>query len=386
LIHAHSGAPARRRASVALAAALLALVAIVTVPVVDPGAASAEASSRHPLAVIVVGPVGGMTSYYLRDARRIAAQLRSYGARVRQVYSPRATWARVKEASRGANLFIYLGHGNGYPSPYGPFNPRTMNGLGLNARAGAGNSNERYYGEYYLRRALRLAPGAVVLLNHVCYAAGGSEPGRAQPMRWTAVKRADNFAAGFIGAGAAVVFASDRSVSTLIRDLFRSHHTMRGVFWRSPWTSTRYDTGFRSLRTPGRSGILAPYGRGRYYQSAVGRLSWTTTEWRRTWNPPVAAAVVPPAPSPIPSADLSASPDPGVDASPTPVGDPTPTLEATPGSTPAPEPTPGPTPAPSVEPSPAPTPDPSPAVDPIPPVDPSPAPSPAPSPEPTPAP
>ena len=33
-------------------------------------------------------------------------------------------------SSQGANLFIYLGHGNGWPSPYGPFERYTKDGLG----------------------------------------------------------------------------------------------------------------------------------------------------------------------------------------------------------------------------------------------------------------
>ena len=46
---------------------------------------------------------------------------RSYGAAVIELYSPYATWSKVKAAAQGANLLIYLGHGNGYPSPYGAF-------------------------------------------------------------------------------------------------------------------------------------------------------------------------------------------------------------------------------------------------------------------------
>jgi hypothetical protein len=348
LLIAHLGAPARHRVSVAFAAALLALAALVTVPVMDPGAATADAATRRPLAVIVVGPVEGATGYYLRDARRIAAQLRLYGARVRQISSPWATWTRVRDAARGANLFVYLGHGNGYPSPYGRFDPDKMNGLGLNRSGGHGNANVRYYGESYVRRFLRLAPGAVVILNHVCYAGGGSEPGHASPLRRTAVKRADNFAAGFLGAGASVVFASDRSVSSIIRDLFRSRRTMQAVFWHSPWTSTAHDTRFASRRTAGSSGILAPYRPGRYYQSAVGHLGWTTAAWRQTWNPPVQPAAASPAPSPTP--DPTTSPDPGVAPTPSPSLDPapTPTAEPTPSVSPDPSPSPSPetTPAP----------------------------------------
>ena len=347
-ISQHDASP-RRRSSVALAAALLALVAIIALPATDPGA-TAEAASHRPLAVIVVGPVGSATPAYLRDARRIAAQLRSYGSRVREIYSPWATWARVKDAARGANLFVYLGHGNGYPSPYGRFEPGTMNGLGLNRSGGRGNRNVRYYGEAYLRSSLRLAPGAVVILDHVCYAAGGSEPGRTYPTRRMAARRADNFAAGFLAAGADAVFASDRSVATIVHDPFGARRTMAAVFWHSPWTSTRYDSTFASTRTRGASGILAPYGAGRYYQSVTGRLRWTTTDWRWTWYPPVAAPAAAPAPAPIPTAGLdpspSPSPDPGVVPTPSPV-DPSPTPDPSPPATPDPGAAPGSSPEPA---------------------------------------
>lgn len=299
LLFTHPGAAARRRASATVAAVLLALAALVALPIVDPEPATAAAAGR-PLAVIVVGPVEGTTAYYKRDANRIADQLRARGARVRKVYSPWATWSRVREAARGAHIFVYLGHGNGYPSPYGRFNPRKMNGLGLNARGGRGNANGKYFGEYYLRRGLHLAPGAVVILNHVCYAAGSSEPGRAYPSRTTARKRADNFAAGFLGAGAAAVFANDRSVANTIRGLFASPRTMRAVFWGSPWTTLRYDSGFRSRRTPGATGILAPYRPGAYFQSLVGELGWTTADWRATWSPPTVVPTPEPSPDPTP--------------------------------------------------------------------------------------
>ena len=71
--------------------------------------------------VIVVGPVEGSTAKYIATAKSYAALARSYGASVTEVYSPWATWTKVQSVSRGANVFIYLGHGNGYPSPYGAF-------------------------------------------------------------------------------------------------------------------------------------------------------------------------------------------------------------------------------------------------------------------------
>ena len=85
-------------------------------------ASPTQATAASPVkVVIVVGPVEGNTAKYIEHARQYAAQARAYGAAVTEIYSPRATWTKVKAGAVGANIFIYLGHGNGYPSPYGPF-------------------------------------------------------------------------------------------------------------------------------------------------------------------------------------------------------------------------------------------------------------------------
>jgi hypothetical protein len=49
--------------------------------------------------VIIVGPVESNTANYIYNAKRYAAQARSYGATVVEIYSPNATWSRVKAAS-----------------------------------------------------------------------------------------------------------------------------------------------------------------------------------------------------------------------------------------------------------------------------------------------
>ena len=57
--------------------------------------------------------MGSTTANYISSAKNYAAQARSYGANVIEIYSPYATWSKVKAAAQGANLLIYLGHGNG---------------------------------------------------------------------------------------------------------------------------------------------------------------------------------------------------------------------------------------------------------------------------------
>ena len=132
-------------------------------------------------------------------------------------------------------MFIYLGHGNGWPSPYAPFSKTSKDGLGLNRTSGAGNSNTKYWGEYYIARDIDFAPNAVVILNRLCYASGNSEWGRANPTKSTAIKRVDNYGAGFLRAGARAVFAhAIESASPTIRALFTTNRTMDYIFMVHP--------------------------------------------------------------------------------------------------------------------------------------------------------
>lgn len=223
--------------------------------------------------VVVVGPVESSTSSYISSARRYAAQARSYGATVVEIYSPNATWSKVRAAASGANVLIYLGHGNGYPSPYGAFSAYTRDGMGLNSSAGHGNSNNKYYGEYYVRNYIELAPNAVVILNRLCYASGNSEWGRANPTKSVAMRRADNFGAGFLRANAKAVFAIGiDSASYTLRSLLSSTKTIGQIFTSDPARDLRYDFSFASVRTPGNRVWMDPYAPSRYYRSVVGQL------------------------------------------------------------------------------------------------------------------
>ena len=80
----------------------------------------------------------------------------------------------------GASIVVYLGHGNGWPSRYrDALYPPTQNGFGLNPVAGGDDGAHQYFGEASVDD-LQLAPNAVVLLSHLCYASGNTEPGLAE--------------------------------------------------------------------------------------------------------------------------------------------------------------------------------------------------------------
>jgi hypothetical protein len=253
--------------------AALAVAASATVAV---SAAPVEAAYA-PRVVIVVGPSGVATRDYLGKARQYANQAKAYGASVTSVLTPHATWERVIAAAQGANVFIYLGHGNGWPSRYGPYQGLTKNGLGLNPRDGSGNTKVRYYGEDFVRARLRLAPGAIVLLNRLCYASGNAEPGSPEPPLSTAVRRVDNFAAGFLDAGAAAVVADGHtSLVYELAVLFGRGQTLVGAWVSDPDTNGHVRS-FASRRTPGTTVRLDPDHRTKgFYRSLVSRPGVST--------------------------------------------------------------------------------------------------------------
>ncbi|HEV8282398.1 MAG TPA: hypothetical protein VGQ02_11085, partial [Candidatus Limnocylindrales bacterium] len=231
--------------------------------------------------VVVVGPAGSATADYRTSAKSYANLARSYGATVIEIYSPYATWSKVRSAAQGAKLLIYLGHGNGWPSPYGPFQRYTKDGLGLNATSGNGNYNVKYYGEYYIDNYIQMAPNAVVILNRLCYASGNSEWGSANPTKSTAIKRVDNYGAGFLRAGAKAVFAEAiYSVSHQIRKLFTSNLNMNNILMSHPNASGARDFYFTSVRTSWARAHLDPPQAGKYWRSVIGVLSLTATQWR----------------------------------------------------------------------------------------------------------
>ncbi len=264
----------RRGIVVALLAALLAVGSIAAAP--------APASAAGIRVAVIVGPAGSLTSTYIKHARAYASLARSYGASVAEVYTPRATWTRVKAAAQGVNLLVYLGHGNGFPNPYNSvMDPLKVNGLGLNPTLDGGNTTTKYFGEYYVRRAITLAPNAVVLLNHLCYSAGSSEPGRANPSLKVAKQRADNYGGGFLRAGAKVVFAETLgNAAYVIRGLFASNKTMGQIFWSAPNRTGTYRITFDSVRTPGNRVVMDPRRPGEYYRAVTGNLSMTAGTWR----------------------------------------------------------------------------------------------------------
>ena len=258
--------------------AILILTLVAALGAVVPSVAAAAAPAQ-PKVVIIVGATHAATASYRTYADQAYAEARKYTSNVIKVYSPNATWAKVKAAIVGANVVIYMGHGNGWPSPY-TYDAKytTKDGFGLNATAGNGDSNNTYYGEPYVA-TLDLAPNAIVLLHHLCYAAGNSEPGNPEPSVSVAHQRLDNYAAGFLKAGAAAVIADGHAGPvSYLRSLFTTHQTIEQL-WRTQPNTNGHVVTFNSSRTPGATAFSDPNTTTTgFYRSMVGDRTVTTDD------------------------------------------------------------------------------------------------------------
>jgi hypothetical protein len=244
------------------------------------GVAVPSVAAASDAKIVIV--VGADTPQYLDDANELYAEAIKHTSNVIRVYSPNATWSAVKNAAVGANVLIYLGHGNGWPNPYSssPNGYTTKDGFGLNASASGTHYNLTYYGEPYIRE-LDLAPGAIVFLHHLCYASGNSEPGKTPPTLSVAMQRVDNYGSAFLAAGASAVIADGHSHSSYyLRSLFTEPQSLAD-FWRGAPNYHGHDIVFTPTRSTG-TAVMDPDQGGSnpsgYYRSIVGDLDFWTQD------------------------------------------------------------------------------------------------------------
>ena len=233
----------------------IAFVALITLAAAFAAPVAVRAAAA-PKVVIIVGPTGSVTSSYRSQGDQIAATSAADGATVVKVYSPNATWANVKAAVNGANIVIYLGHGNGYPNPYTTtFMPDRTDGWGLNTTTTHGDADSWsagtlvYCGEKALTGTLTStdgsaqrtycaggritpAPGWVMIYANACYAPGASEPGTTPATATQALQRASYYSRQVLSPlGASGYFATDHGASPLVHDLLTKAGTTYGAIY-----------------------------------------------------------------------------------------------------------------------------------------------------------
>jgi putative cell wall-binding protein len=237
----------RRTLTIALSTALvLSLLSIL------PAAAVVQTK-----VVIIVGPTGSQTDGYRSSADGIADTATAAGANVVKVYSPNATWANVRAAVNGANVIVYLGHGNGYPNPYTSGSEPTDrdNGWGLNRTTTNGDDDNWsttmvYCGEQALLGTLTSAsaaqwgycggststdgispaPGFVMIYSKACYTPGAGEGFDTKATESVAYQRVRNYSYPVLKLGASAYFATDigGGASAIVDRVLRSPGTSFG--------------------------------------------------------------------------------------------------------------------------------------------------------------
>jgi flagellar hook assembly protein FlgD len=308
--HHHTGQPvradgaARRRDVLRLLAIVLSVLGLLLTSSALNLVTPVRAADEPQKAVIVAGPVHSQTDKYKRYCKAIANAAEAQGMDVVRIFHPYAPAAKVRSKGQGAHLFVYCGHGNGWPSAYGPFQENTKNGLGLDVADPEKRSpnNVVYKGADWLRENLELAPNAVVVLSHLSYASGNASSGMPIPSRDVARQRVDNFANGFLSIGARAVWALGWQPGADIVDaLHVEDATMEAVFMtryrddvnpRNGWIGWQPGT-YESERIPGATVYIDPDPSHGYLRGLTGDLAFTTTEWREAGaRPPDTTAPV----------------------------------------------------------------------------------------------
>jgi putative cell wall-binding protein len=243
------------------ALSIIAAVAVLasSLLVLDPPSAAASVGTGKKVAIIV-GPTGSLTSSFRQQGDQIASAASATGATVVKVYSPSATWANVRNAVNGANIVVYLGHGNGYPSPYADVQ-RTdrVNGWGLNRTTTNGDddrwdSTMVYCGEKALTGTLTSAdgaaqwnycggkngtqgitpaPGFVMIYSGACYSPGASEPHLAPPTNNMALQRVSNYSRPVLTLGAGAYFATYHGAASLVDRILRNPNMSFGDIYHA---------------------------------------------------------------------------------------------------------------------------------------------------------
>lgn len=155
-------------------------------------------------AVAIVGEVGNATPNYKQDMDRAVAALQSRGVVVEKFYygDRSFTWADIVTAATGAHFLLYMGHGVWWSGPC--TQPTLVGGFYLGPN--------QFVHPNQIRADLngRMAPGAVVILSHVCFSAGQTacDP-QDYPSQDEAARRVQMYAAPFVDIGLKAYFANN---------------------------------------------------------------------------------------------------------------------------------------------------------------------------------
>ena len=179
--------------------------------------------------VVIVGPVGELTDRYLARGEAAAREAERFTPNVTRVFSPDATWPVVREALRAriwSSTWVTATAGRAI-ARVSTHRRRTASGSTLWPAVATTRTSTSARAP---SRGVRLGPNAIVLLHHLCYASGNTEPGLDEGTPEQARERVDNYAAGFIAAGAeAVVAEGHLSPAWYVRSILADDRTIEDL-------------------------------------------------------------------------------------------------------------------------------------------------------------
>jgi len=156
--------------------------------------AAAQTSYSEGLrAVLVVGHLEASTGRSMKEMDKIGLLLEGHGVKVEKFYDRKAVWKDIAHAARGANFFIYSGHGTNLG---GGDNP---GGLCVQPTVPA----------VTVRQELKLASNALVVFQSVCYGAGSSAGDAIDIGPQEAENRVGYYALPFFSTGATGYYANN---------------------------------------------------------------------------------------------------------------------------------------------------------------------------------
>lgn len=171
---------------------------------------SAETLSLPPLkAVLIVGPIAnnGDPTPYEQQMDLAYGELVKNNVSVTRLYTPNATWARVKAAAQGAHFLFYGGDG------VGGWANNTVGGFSL---------DDGMISPDQVRNELKLATNAIVMING-CFAAGSSGDPNEILTSAQAKTRVAQYSGPFFAIGAGGYFADwyPDAFQSIVRYLFQ---------------------------------------------------------------------------------------------------------------------------------------------------------------------
>jgi hypothetical protein len=163
-------------------------------------------------AVLIVGPIdeedGYWTAQETTHMELAAAELEAHGVTVYRFYAPNNDWNEITAAAEGAHFLFYRGHGV-YWSPM------------PNPKVGGFSLQDRMVTPDEIRKDLRLAPNAVVML-YGCFTAGSANNDVGSISSEEARRRVAEYSGPFVAGGASGYFANwyGDAFQRLVRSLF----------------------------------------------------------------------------------------------------------------------------------------------------------------------